>query len=158
MARAGHGALRVRYTLARRPELEQRAGASCGGGFRGGGLSQGLGALLLKVKVEVSRTQPPPRRGQGSGHRAAEGSLGRGPRGDRRLAPACPLQKGEGALSTGAGSLQAEASCPAIAAGGGVQVTPPQAQLEAPGPPPLLLCPSHPRRPDLPSPSSFPGA
>lgn len=26
----------------------------------GGGLSQGLGALLLKVKVKVSRTQPHP--------------------------------------------------------------------------------------------------
>ena len=107
------------YTLARRPELEQRAGASCGGGFQGGGLSQGLGALLLKVKVKVSRTQPPPRRGQGSGRRAAEGSLGRGPKGDRRLGLACPLQKREGALSTGVGSLQAEASCLATAAGEG---------------------------------------
>ena len=65
-------------TLAHRPELEQRAGAGCGGGSQGRGLSQGPGALLLKAKVQVSRTATPCS-GQGSGRRQAEGSLGRAP-------------------------------------------------------------------------------
>ena len=63
---------------------------------RGGGLSQGPGALLLKVKVKVSRTQPHPARQWAQGGR---GVTGEGPPGRPAAGPSLPAQ---GTLSTGA--------------------------------------------------------
>ena len=86
----------MRSALAYRPELEQRAGAGCGGGSQGRGSKPEAWGAAAEGQSQGLQDKTTPHRGQGSGCRAAEGSLGRGPRGDRQLAPACPCRGGGG--------------------------------------------------------------